>query len=149
MSIGSHPVSVKGVLFRKKNGALEVLLLRNERSEWELPGGRIDGSETHAECLAREFIEETALAVEVGPLVHGGVLIIEPPYAPATTNITISAYGCRLKEPAGSEPSIVLSGEHKDARWMPVISVATLNDLPETYKIAILNWNREFQLARR
>ncbi|HEX8710496.1 MAG TPA: NUDIX hydrolase [Terracidiphilus sp.] len=142
MGISSQAVSVKGVLFRNHKGSLEVLLLRNDRSEWELPGGRIDGAESPGECLSREFLEETALVVEVGPLVHRGVLIVEPPHVPAMTSISISAYGCRMKEPAGSETSIVLSTEHLDARWMPVSSVATRSDLPEIYKVAIRNWYR-------
>lgn len=31
------PVSVKGVLFKNDDPRSEVLLLRNERQEWELP----------------------------------------------------------------------------------------------------------------
>lgn len=143
MSIGPQPVSVKGVLFRTIHGAREVLLLRNHRSEWELPGGRMEGFESHAECLTREFLEETTLFVEVGHPVHRGVLTVEPPHVPAIRNISISAYGCHLKEPAGMGASIVLSAEHNAAQWIPVSSLATLNDLPDVYKVAILNWHRE------
>jgi 8-oxo-dGTP pyrophosphatase MutT (NUDIX family) len=146
MSLSPQSVSVKGVLFRTSNGALEVLLLRNDRNEWELPGGRIEGAESHEKCLSREFLEETALVVEVGPPVHQGILTVEPPYVPAVANISISAYGCRRKEPAASEPSIVLSTEHNDARWIPVSALPALRDLPEIYKTAILNWKRELEL---
>ena len=37
MTSTAFPVSVKGVVVR----ANRVLLLRNERDEWELPGGRL------------------------------------------------------------------------------------------------------------
>lgn len=32
------PVSIKGILFKDNN----VILLKNERKEWELPGGRLE-----------------------------------------------------------------------------------------------------------
>jgi len=58
------PVSVKGVLFEED----QVVLLLNERDEWELPGGRLERGEDPVVCLEREFAEE--LGVEVRP---GGV----------------------------------------------------------------------------
>src|ERR1022692_1378934 len=61
---GPHavPVSIKGVIVRDGR----VLLLKNERDEWELPGGRIEPGETPEECLAREIAEGPA-----GPLPPG------------------------------------------------------------------------------
>ena len=56
------PVSVKGVLIH--DGC--VLLLLNERGEWDLPGGRPDPGEDHRAALKREVGEETGLEVEVG-----------------------------------------------------------------------------------
>ena len=48
-----HPISIKGVLLV----ADKAVLLRNERGEWELPGGRMDPGETHRQTLVREFRE--------------------------------------------------------------------------------------------
>ncbi|MGE0399770.1 MAG: NUDIX hydrolase [Kofleriaceae bacterium] len=36
--------------------------------QWTVPGGRLEGSETLAQGVAREVREETGLVVEVGPL---------------------------------------------------------------------------------
>jgi 8-oxo-dGTP pyrophosphatase MutT (NUDIX family) len=45
-----------------------VLLLRNEREEWELPGGKLELGEEPAVCAAREIVEEVFWPVTVGPL---------------------------------------------------------------------------------
>jgi 8-oxo-dGTP pyrophosphatase MutT (NUDIX family) len=60
-----YPVSIKGILCAPTG---EVVLLLNERGEWELPGGRIEVGETSAECLRREILEELNVAVTVGSL---------------------------------------------------------------------------------
>jgi hypothetical protein len=54
-----------------------------------------------------------------------------------------------LKAASGSESSVVVSAEHVDARWIPVNSLAAISDLPEIYKVAILNWKRELELRSR
>ena len=55
-------VSIKGVLAAPDG---RVVLLQNERNEWELPGGQIELGESPAQCLAREIQEELCLRVEV------------------------------------------------------------------------------------
>jgi 8-oxo-dGTP pyrophosphatase MutT (NUDIX family) len=44
----AFPVSAKGVVVRDG----EVVLLRNERDEWELPGGRLELGEDLERCVA-------------------------------------------------------------------------------------------------
>jgi 8-oxo-dGTP pyrophosphatase MutT (NUDIX family) len=53
------PVSVKGVLLEEDR----VVLLLNERDEWELPGGRLERGEDPVACLEREFAEELGAEV--------------------------------------------------------------------------------------
>jgi ADP-ribose pyrophosphatase YjhB (NUDIX family) len=59
-----YPVSIKGVLFAPQE---KIVLVRNERDEWALPGGRIEPDEAPGQCLAREIAEELSLRVEAGP----------------------------------------------------------------------------------
>ena len=56
-------VSIKCVLAAPDG---RVVLLQNDRDEWELPGGQIELDESPAQCLAREIQEELCLQVEVG-----------------------------------------------------------------------------------
>jgi 8-oxo-dGTP pyrophosphatase MutT (NUDIX family) len=58
------PVSVKGVILQHG----KVLLLRNERDEWELPGGKLELGEDPPERLRQEIAEECGWDATVGPI---------------------------------------------------------------------------------
>ncbi|SKA33969.1 ADP-ribose pyrophosphatase YjhB, NUDIX family [Enhydrobacter aerosaccus] len=103
----AYPVSIKGVLI---DGGC-VLLLRNARGEWDLPGGRPDTGEDFPAALKREVCEETGLDVEVGPKVDEHLFEVIPGAV-----VRIVAYACRLT----SGPAMRLSHEHLEARWIPV-----------------------------
>jgi 8-oxo-dGTP pyrophosphatase MutT (NUDIX family) len=96
-----YPVSVKGVL-RLPTG--EVVLLLNERDEWELPGGRIELGESSTECLAREIAEELTLQGEVGAPLDTYLFEVIP-----GKHVFIATYGCTLVGPFAP----ALSHEHK------------------------------------
>jgi ADP-ribose pyrophosphatase YjhB (NUDIX family) len=46
------PVSTKGVILKDS----KVILLKNERDEWELPGGKLKIGESPEICLSREIV---------------------------------------------------------------------------------------------
>ena len=107
------PLSVKGVVIHDGS----VLLLLNERGEWDLPGGRPDAGEDHRAALRREVREETGLEVEVGTAIDGHLFEVLP-----GRFVHILPFVCRL---VGARV-VVLSHEHLETRWQPV------GDLGET-----------------
>ena len=121
-----YPVSVKGVLLHDG----QVVLLKNSRNEWELPGGRIDPGESHAQTLSREFTEELAVRVEVSELIDSYVFEVIP-----GRHVQIITYGCTL---AGSfVPQ--LSDEHSECCLWPVDRLSEIN-LPAGYRRSVEQW---------
>lgn len=53
-------MSVKGICFIDN----KVILLRNERNEWDLPGGKLKRKEAILTCLVREIEEELSISVQ-------------------------------------------------------------------------------------
>ena len=54
------PVSVKAIIIDDN----KVLCLKNERNEWDFPGGKINFNEDVEQCLKREVKEETNLDIK-------------------------------------------------------------------------------------
>jgi ADP-ribose pyrophosphatase YjhB (NUDIX family) len=123
----TFPISIKGVVVRDG----KVLLLKNERDEWELPGGRIELDETPEECVAREITEETRWKVTTGPVLDAWMYYI----GQAEKHVFIVTYGCYAD--GDSEP--VFSHEHKEIGFFDEDKVPILN-LPRGYKRSIANW---------
>lgn len=98
----TYPVSVKGV-FCAPDG--RVVLLLNERGEWELPGGRIEDGESPPACLAREVEEELGLRVSVGAPLDSYLFEVVP-----GKRVFIVTYACRLE----GEFVPALSHEHRE-----------------------------------
>ena len=127
------PVSVKGVVIRGD----KVVLLRNERDEWELPGGKLELSESPEECLAREIAEELQLAIEPESILDSWVYTIA-----SGVHVLVIAYGC-VESSLGEA---VLSDEHKELRWFPLAEIDTLK-LPDGYKASIRSWSARLRVA--
>jgi 8-oxo-dGTP pyrophosphatase MutT (NUDIX family) len=101
------PLSIKAVLVDRDH----VLLLLNERGEWDLPGGRPDPGEDHRAALMREVREETGLSVAIGAALDERLFEVLP-----GRFVRILPFVCLLI--GGSE--IVLSPEHLKALWLRV-----------------------------
>jgi mutator protein MutT len=81
---------VKGVVHDERG----VLLALNERDEWELPGGQLEEGETPEQCVVREILEETSLAVAAGRLLDAWAFEVIP-----GRQVLILAYSCALTGP--------------------------------------------------
>jgi 8-oxo-dGTP diphosphatase len=101
------PVSVKGIVIR--DGC--VLLLGNERGEWDLPGGRPDPAEDHRTALRREVREETRLEVEVGVALDEHLYEVLP-----GRFVRILPFACRVV----GTGNVALSHEHQEMHWQPL-----------------------------
>lgn len=120
------PVSVKGVVLIGS----QVVLLKNERNEWELPGGKLEPGESPEICVVREIEEELSIKARLGPLVDAWVYNIA-----AGVDVFIVAYGCLVE----GNPAIVCSSEHKEARLFDLDQIDQLN-MPELYRRSIRNF---------
>ena len=127
------PVSVKGVCVQ----AGRVLLLHNERNEWELPGGKLELGEEPAACVAREISEESGWQVRVGDILDSWQYHIRD-----GVDVLIVTYGCYVD--TKTEP--VVSHEHKEAGLFTLDEVAQLR-MPQGYKNSIGNWFSRLESA--
>ena len=120
------PVSVKGVVFLND----QVVLLKNNRDEWELPGGKLELGESPEVCVAREIDEELSIAVQVGPILDSWVYHISE-----GVDVLIVTYGCY----AGSSQEATFSSEHQALGLFEVDDLDSL-PLPAGYRRSIETW---------
>ncbi len=104
-----------------------VLLCRNHRGEWELPGGRPDPGEHFEDCAIREVGEETGLDVTVGR--HLGVHPFE--VTPGAW-VDIVAYDCTVPAAAASLP-LKRSSEHTHVAFLHPTTLPDA-ELPAVYR---------------
>lgn len=114
------PVSAKAVIVRDGR----VLLARNDRDEWELPGGRVERGESPAAAAVREIAEETGLLVEVTAELGTAVFEVVPDQV-----VLLVAFACALTEAR----ELVLSREHEALEWQPLARLDAIA-LPEVYR---------------
>jgi 8-oxo-dGTP pyrophosphatase MutT (NUDIX family) len=116
-------VSVKGVL--GWDGA--VVLLRNDRDEWELPGGRLGAGEQPPDALRREIAEELGLRAEMGALLLAESFEVVP-----GRWVLVLAYRCAAPRPR----ELSFSEEHCAVTLASLEALDSMA-LPDVYRRAI------------
>lgn len=119
-------VSIKGVFCTE---AGEIVLLMNERDEWELPGGRIEIGESPRQCVEREIREELNVAVTAGELLDTYLFEVV-----SGKHVFIATYACVLT--SSFVPRI--SDEHQRIGLFAPDSLP--ENLPHGYRTSIAAW---------
>jgi len=137
----SPTVSIKGVVIVEDH----VVLLQNERNEWELPGGKPQPGETPEETVAREISEELAIPITVGGVVDTWMYEIR-----TGTTVLVVTYRC-LPLTTTRVSDLHLSHEHSQLGTFKASNLPNLR-LPLGYLRSIARatgWPIDYQAERR
>lgn len=114
-----------GVKVLLKNNKDEILLLRRTQTfqdehlpYWDIPGGRIEPSETLDFALQREVFEETGLEINDDVTLLAAQDIMVPANDLHVIRLTYSALG---------SGDVVISDEHQEAVWVKITEAMKLH----------------------
>jgi ADP-ribose pyrophosphatase YjhB (NUDIX family) len=122
----NFPVSIKGVLVE----AGRVVLLENERDEWELPGARLEPGEAPETCLVREFAEELGAVVEVARIIDCWLYEVLP-----QREVVIITYGVKRRD----KGELRISDEDRRVGFFTLQEIEALA-ISEGYRRSIRAW---------
>ena len=113
------PVSIKSIIIDDN----KVLCLKNERNEWDFPGGKINFKEDIEDCLKREVKEETNLDIKN--------LKILKPFSLKFNDVPvfIVVYSAEIS----CDSSIFVSYEHYEYNFFSKSEIRDLN-MPQSFK---------------
>lgn len=110
-----------------------VWLRKNERQEWELPGGRLEESEQPEHTIVRELHEE--LGVEIENLRLVDVAIWQKDFG-TNTHVGIITFYCEVVDHKGEFEYTGEAGAAQFERFT-LESALLLPNLPDVYKRAL------------
>ena len=113
------PISIKAIIIDDN----KVLCLKNERNEWDFPGGKIEFNEDIEKCLIREIKEETNLSVE-------NLNILKPLNLKFNdVSVLVLIYSASIS----CDSPVIISHEHSEYDFFSKSEIVNLN-LLENYK---------------
>ena len=122
-------ITVKAII--ENNG--RVLVVRDQKGIWELPGGRVEFGEHPIDALERELIEELgAKQINVKRLFDVWDFIVELPSE--HYQFIVLVFMCDV-----NIPSIKISDEHNLFRWMTMDDIKT-EPMREGYRKSIVSY---------
>ena len=125
------PISIKGIVIENE----EVWLRKNERDEWELPGGKLDEGEQPEETILRELQEELGFKMEVVDIIQSHLYTITKS-EDESQGVLVVSYLCKLIDKVGE---FEIQGEAGEAKFEKFSKEAMKElNMPQFYKKAIL-----------
>jgi 8-oxo-dGTP pyrophosphatase MutT (NUDIX family) len=121
---------VKGICFIDE----KVILLKNERNEWDLPGGKLKKREAVRDCLVREIEEELSILVQPYRLLESLTIRVMN-----TIEVFVVIYSCLTH---ASMDQLRISEESFDIGAFTIEELDGLT-LPQTYKDTIKQAHKE------
>ena len=118
------PISIKAIIIDDQR----VLCLKNERNEWDLPGGKINFNEDIEECLRREVKEEVNIDIE-------NLQILKPLSLKFND---VAVFVVVFSANISCESYISVSYEHNDYNFFSKNEIKNLN-MPKDFKNLIYN----------
>ena len=113
------PVSIKAIIIDNN----KALCLKNERNEWDFPGGKINFKEDIEGCLKREVKEETNLDIKKLKLLKPFSLKFND------VPVFIVVYSAEIS----CDSSILVSYEHSEYNFFSKSEIKNLN-MPQSFK---------------
>ncbi len=125
------PVSVKGLVIENS----KVWLRKNEREEWELPGGKLEKGEQPEQTVIREMEEELGFEVRVRDLLQAHMYTVKQSID-ESHGVLIVTYLCEAVRKVGE---FELEGEGGKAEFKQFsVNELDMLNIPDFYKESIL-----------
>jgi 8-oxo-dGTP pyrophosphatase MutT (NUDIX family) len=124
------PISVKGIVI--ENGS--VWLRKNERDEWELPGGKLEKGEQPEGTVVRELYEELGFTVKVIDILQAHLYKIKRSQD-ESRGVLVVSYLCNLINKTGKFEHLGEAGKAEFKKF--TLDQIPKLKMPKFYKDAI------------
>lgn len=116
---------------------------RGDRSYFDLPGGAVDGDETEAQALAREFMEETGLVVRGIAQIGRTAQVFRRSTGEPLRNLS----GVWTAEVLGHDPAGKIEDDHELVWLEPLKALSSVRHEAHAWAITLWLRSRETGLA--